>query len=102
MEISSLIFILLSYPNNYRYRPKGGYRSSVSHSILMSVARVDVTVVVGYVTLRTMFRVIGRGRLYIFSYYCWVMGLLKILIGTLILLTRPNDRLHLYLSLKHN
>ena len=31
---------------------------------------VAVTVVVGYVTLRTLLKVMAKGRFYLFSYYC--------------------------------
>ena len=33
-----------------------------------------VTVVVGYVSLRLLLRVVMKGRLYLFAYYCWVIG----------------------------
>jgi undecaprenyl-diphosphatase len=33
-----------------------------------------VTVVVGYVSLRLLLRVVMKGRLYLFAYYCWAIG----------------------------
>lgn len=36
---------------------------------------VAVTVVVGYATLRTLLKIIARGRFHLFSYYCWAIGI---------------------------
>jgi undecaprenyl-diphosphatase len=38
------------------------------------LAGLIVTVVVGYVSLRLLFGIVLSGRLYLFAFYCWVVG----------------------------
>jgi undecaprenyl-diphosphatase len=33
-----------------------------------------VTVLVGYVSLRLLLRIVMKGRLYLFAFYCWAVG----------------------------
>jgi undecaprenyl-diphosphatase len=40
---------------------------------------IVVTVLVGYVSLRLLLRVVMKGRLYLFAFYCWAVGSLVLL-----------------------
>jgi undecaprenyl-diphosphatase len=38
------------------------------------LAGLIVTVVIGYISLRLLLRIVLRGRLYLFAFYCWAVG----------------------------
>jgi undecaprenyl-diphosphatase len=38
-----------------------------------------VTIAVGYVSLRLLLRIVMKGRLYLFAFYCWAVGLAVLL-----------------------
>jgi undecaprenyl-diphosphatase len=40
--------------------------------VLMGVVAAAIT---GFLSIKWLLGVIGRGRLYLFSYYCWIVGL---------------------------
>lgn len=40
---------------------------------------VIVTFVVGYISLRWLLKLVRKGKLYLFSYYCWLIGALTII-----------------------
>jgi len=38
-----------------------------------------ITVVVGYVSLKTLWKIVLRGRFHLFAYYCWALGFTVVL-----------------------
>ncbi|RLI21502.1 undecaprenyl-diphosphatase, partial [Candidatus Bathyarchaeota archaeon] len=40
---------------------------------------VMVAIAVGYVALKLLLRIVQRGKLYVFSVYCWLVGAVTLL-----------------------
>ncbi|MBI2471193.1 MAG: undecaprenyl-diphosphate phosphatase [Planctomycetes bacterium] len=45
------------------------------HNLISLIVGTAVSTITGYLALRFLMRVVQRGRLYVFSYYCWGFGL---------------------------
>jgi len=52
-----------------------------SSSIPPLILGTVVSGVVGFLSIRWLLGVIGRGKLYYFAYYCWAVGILAIWVG---------------------
>jgi len=48
--------------------------------VLPVLVGVIITIIVGYVALKLLLRIVQRGKLYIFSIYCWLAGTLVLLL----------------------
>jgi len=48
--------------------------------VLSVLVGVIITIIVGYVALKLLLRIVQRGKLYIFSIYCWLAGTLVLLL----------------------
>ncbi len=46
-----------------------------THNLIPLVIGTAVSAIVGYLALRFLVRIVQRGKLYVFSYYCWGFGL---------------------------
>ena len=62
------------------YSPGAG---SESVSIAVIFSGMVVAVFVGIVALRILLRIVKQGRISLFAYYCWAVGLLAITLGIL-------------------
>jgi undecaprenyl-diphosphatase len=51
----------------------GGDFAAVVDPVSLLIGLI-VTVLVGYVALRLLLRIVMKGRLYLFAFYCWVVG----------------------------
>ena len=47
------------------------------HNLIPLIIGTGVSTITGYFALRFLMRVVQRGRLYVFSYYCWGFGLVS-------------------------
>lgn len=45
------------------------------HNLIPLIAGTAVSTIIGYFALRFLVKTVQRGRLYVFSYYCWGFGL---------------------------
>jgi undecaprenyl-diphosphatase len=57
----------------------GGVLVAVVDPVSLLVGLI-VTVVVGYFSLRLLLRIVMKGRLYLFAFYCWAVGSVVLLV----------------------
>lgn len=50
-----------------------------NHHILPVFLGTTAAAITGFLSIVWLIRMIGRGRLYLFSYYCWIVGILAVI-----------------------
>lgn len=57
--------------------------NSIDISLSVLIAGVIASVVSGYFAIKLLTKILNRGKLYLFAYYCWILGSIIILINAL-------------------